>query len=113
MKEREMLEHNFKKGVNNITYTKICKWRNEKINDWYAFLWYIADYSKIIDFDHNWFKVYIVSNKQLNFFYDMVIKYNSDVEEHNYSIDKTDDLWQDHKRGVTRNREILERLAKL
>ena len=32
--------HGFKSGVNNITITKVEKWLNKKITNWYAFLWY-------------------------------------------------------------------------
>ena len=107
----QKLSHGFSCGVNNITITKILKWQNCRDICWKAFLWYIADYVTIVDFGENWFKVYIVSDKQLNFFYKKVIEYYSDVSENNYEIDIQNELWKDHKKGIERNLEILFKLS--
>jgi len=104
------LSHGFSCGVNNITITKILKWQNSEDICWNAFLWYIADYATIVEFGKNWFKVKIVSDKQLSFFYDKVMEYNSDLCENNYEIDIKDELWKDHKKGAERNLEILTKL---
>lgn len=106
------LSHGFSCGVNNITITKILKWQNSNDINWKAFLWYIADYVRIIDFGENWFKIYIVSDKQLNFFYKKVIEYHTDICESNYIVDIENELWKDHKKGAETNKEILYRLIK-
>lgn len=108
--EREKLGYGFLRGVNNIPMTKILEWQHSENINWKAFLWYIADYIKIIDFGDDWFKVYIVSNKQLNFFYNKIIEYRPDMCEGNYFVDITNDLWVDHKRGTERNKKIILRL---
>lgn len=105
------LSHGFSSGINNITVTKILKWQHSKDVSWKAFLWYIADYATIVDFGENWFKVNIVSDKQLNFFYNKVIEYHSDVCESNYEVDIQNELWKDHKKGSERNLKILLKLS--
>lgn len=108
----QKLSHGFSYGVNNITITKISKWKNSRDINWKAFLWYIADYATIVDFGENWLKVNIVSDKQLNFFYNKVIDYEPDICKYNYDIDIQNELWKDHKRGVERNLQILLKLSK-
>lgn len=107
----EKLSHGFSSGVNNITITKILKWQNNREINWRAFLWYISDYSTIIDFGSNWFKVNIVSDKQLNFFYHKVLEYQSDICEINYEVDIQNELWKDHKKGAEKNLKILIKLS--
>ncbi|MHB8077249.1 hypothetical protein [Desulfosporosinus fructosivorans] len=107
----QKLSHGFSCGVNNITITKILKWRNSRDIGWKAFLWYIADYATIVDFGENWFKVHIVSDKQLNFFYNKVIEYQSEIWEQNYEVDIKNELWKDHKRGTEKNLKILLKLS--
>jgi hypothetical protein len=109
---RQELSHGFSWGVNNITITKILKWQNNRDIYWKAFLWYIADFTTIVDFGENWFKVKIVSDKQSNFFYNKVIEYQSDICEHNYEVDIQDELWKDHKKGAERNLGILLKFSK-
>jgi len=106
----QTLSHGFSSGINNITVTKILKWQHSKDISWKAFLWYIADYATIVDFGENWFKVNIVSDKQLNFFYQKVIGYHSGVCESNYEVDIQNELWKDHKKGTERNLKIILRL---
>jgi len=110
MKGKE-LSHGFSCGVNNITITKILKWQSSGEISWKAFLWYIADYATIVDFGENWFKVNIVSDKQLNFFYSKVIQYQSDICENNYEVDIQNELWKDNKIGTERNLKILFKLT--
>ncbi|MCB2290862.1 hypothetical protein LGK97_14035 [Clostridium sp. CS001] len=110
MRGRE-LSHGFSSGVNNITITKILKWQNSGDIWWKAFLWYIADFATIVDFGENWFKVNIVSDKQLNFFYSKVIQYQSNICENNYEVDIQNELWKDHKIGTERNLKILLKLS--
>ena len=110
--DSQKLSHGFSCGVNNVTITKISKWQNNNNINWKAFLWYIADYSTIIDFGENWFKVNIVSDKQLKFFYDMVIEYQSKICENNYEINIQNELWKSHKKGAKRNSQILFKLLK-
>ncbi|MCB2299887.1 hypothetical protein [Clostridium tagluense] len=105
------LSHGFYCGVNNITITKILKWQNNGDICWKAFLWYIADFATIVDFGENWFKVNIVSDKQLNFFYSKVIQYQFDICENNYEVDIQNELWKDHKIGTERNLKILIKLS--
>ncbi len=64
----QKLSHGVSLGVNNISINKILEWQNSRDINCKAFLWYIIDYIKVIDFEKNWFKVNIVSNKQLIFF---------------------------------------------
>ncbi|MFZ5944012.1 MAG: hypothetical protein ACOYVD_07870 [Bacillota bacterium] len=109
---RQKLSHGFLYGVNNITITKILKWQHSENINWKAFLWYIADYATIVDIGENWFKVNIVSDKQLSFFYNKVIEYQPDICENNYFVDIQNDLWVDHKIGAKRNLEILHKLLK-
>lgn len=102
--------HGFKSGINNITITKAESWLHKKINNWNAFLWYISNYITIVDYGANWVKIIILSEKQREFFYKVVKKYDSDIEEYNFQIDKENDLWKSHKRNVVDNMKILERL---
>lgn len=108
----EKLSHGFSCGVNNITITRILKWQNSRDINWKAFLWYIADYATIVGFEDNWFKVKIVSDKQLNFFYNKVIEYQPEICESNYESDIQNELWKDHKRGAERNLQVLFKLLK-
>lgn len=101
--------HGFKSGVNNITITKVEKWLNKKITNWYAFLWYISNYVTIVDYGSNWVKVKLLSEKQRSFFYKKAIEYN-EVEEYNFEVDKTNELWRTHKRNIENNKEIYEKL---
>jgi hypothetical protein len=111
MNRQQQLGHGFSCGTNNITISKILKWQNNKNINWKAFLWYIADYVTIIDFGENWFKTLIVSDKQLNFFYNKVKEYNPEICEHNYGISIEDNLWMDHKKCSEKNYKILLRLS--
>ncbi|MFL0270081.1 hypothetical protein [Candidatus Clostridium radicumherbarum] len=106
----EKLGHGFISGINNLTITKILKWQNRIDINWNAFIWYISDYATIVGFGENWFKVNIVSDKQLSFFYNKVVEYQPDICEHNYNVDTQNELWKDHKRGVERNFKILLKL---
>lgn len=107
------LGHNFIRGNNDVTWTKVSKWRGIAVNNWYAFLWYISDYATINEFGQNWFRVLIVSDKQLGFFYNKVKSYNDEVGENNYNVAIRNDLWKSHKLGIGRNPEILQRLIKI
>jgi hypothetical protein len=106
----EKLGHGFTSGINNITITKILKWQNRADINWKAFIWYIADCATIVDFGKNWFKVNIVSDKQLSFFYHKVVEYQPEICEPNYNIDIQNELWKDHKKGAERNFKILLKL---
>jgi len=108
----QKLSHGVSLGVNNISINKILEWQNSRDINCKAFLWYIIDYIKVIDFEKNWFKVNIVSNKQLIFFYNKVIEYNSYLCENNYEIDIHSELWKDHKKGAKRNLKIILKLLK-
>lgn len=108
--DNQKLSHGFSYGINNITITNILKFQNRKNIYWKAFLWYIADYVTIIDFGESWFKIKIVSDKQLNFFYNKITEYKSDICEHNYETDIQNELWKDHKRGTDKNFNILFKL---
>jgi len=108
--DRKKLSHGFFSGINNLTITDILKWQNSNIINWKAFLWYIADYVTIIDFGENWVKIIIVSDKQLNFFYNKVVEYQSDINS--YDDDIKNEMWKDHKKGVEKNLEIIIKLLK-
>ena len=106
------LGHGFVKGVNRISKQKVQYWRHreESIN-WYAFLWYMARYATIIDYDDNSFDVEIFSEKQREFFYRKVVEYMDEIESANYAIDKTNNMYKENDE-YERNKAIIERLCK-
>lgn len=107
----QKLSHGYVCGINNVSVTKILYWQKSKAINWMAFLWYIADFATIVDFGENWFKVNIVSDKQLDFFYNKVIEYAPDICEHNYDVDITNELWKTHKKYADKNFDILKKLT--
>ena len=40
-----------------------------------------------------------------------MLEYDEENGKHNYEIDRTDELWKDHKRNAEKNNEILQRLC--
>lgn len=106
------LGHGFVRGENRITRPKVRFWLHteEEIN-WNAFLWYIAQYITIIDYDENSFVAEVLSIKQREWFYKKVMEYNDEIGAHNYLIDKADDMYKSQHRGYQRNSHILERLV--
>ncbi|WP_028830201.1 hypothetical protein [Proteocatella sphenisci] len=68
--------HGFSVGYNNITGTKIMKWRGCEVRDFTKFVDYLVGIGfKIIGVGDNYFKVLLLSDKQVNFFYYKVIEY--------------------------------------
>lgn len=106
------LGYGFIKGRNKVLKKKIQYWLhlNYEIN-WMAFLWYMTQYITIVDYDENSFEVEIFSEKQRERFYKKVIEYNDKIGVENYSIDKTNYLYKDHKKEYQRNSHIIERLV--
>lgn len=105
------LGHGFVKGINKVSKQKIQCWLhpNYEIN-WKAFLWYMTRYITIVDYDENSFEVEILSEKQREWFYRKAKEYNDEIGIHNYSVDKTNDLYKDHNKGYKRNSYIIEKL---
>ncbi len=106
------LGYGFVRGINRISKQRVQYWRHreESIN-WYAFLWYMARYTTIIDYDDNSFDVEIVSVKQREFFYRKVLDYIDEIESANYAIDKTNVLYKENDE-YERNKAIIDRLFK-
>ena len=106
------LGYGFTKGRNKVSKQKIQYWLHldYEIN-WKSFIWYMIRYITIFDYDGNSFEVEILSEKQREWFYKKAIEYNDEVGVHNYSIDKTNDLYKDYNAGYDRNRHIIERLV--
>ena len=106
------LGYGFTKGSNKVSRQKVQYWLHldYEIN-WIAFLWYMTQYITIVDYNENGFEVEILSEKQREWFYKKVIEYNDEMGIHNYSIDKTNDLYKDHNAGYDRNKHIIERLV--
>lgn len=106
------LGYGFIKGTNRVSKQKVKYWRHKDgyIN-WHAFLWYMAQYITIIDYDNYGFDVEIMSKEQREFFYRKVIGYKETIGEVNYAINKGNDLYMKNDK-YKRNRGIIERLRK-
>lgn len=75
-KKNKELGHGFKRGLNNVTYTKISKWTGYDGFEMEQLVTYLKDIGfEIPEHDKLWFKINIWSDKQLNFFYNMVKEY--------------------------------------
>ena len=106
------LGYGFTKGINKVLKQKIQYWLHVDYEiNWKAFLWYMAQYITIIDYDENSFDVEILSEKQREWFYKKVTEYNNEIGSYNYSVDKTNDMYKTHNKGYQRNSHIMERLA--
>lgn len=92
-----------------ITKTEfLAQYRLSEHIDWYALLWYLAQYITIIDYDAD--SITMPRDCMRNVRYHLRY-YDDEMASHNFSVDKTNTLWQDHHRGCSRNYRILERLA--
>jgi len=102
-------------GNNIISKKTILNWLDIELINWKSFLWYIADYSTIVDFNNDCFTVKISSNKQWDFFISKVKSYfgNMEINDYNYEGSKTNETWKDHKIGSERNYKILLRLLEV
>ena len=106
------LGYGFVKGRNTVSKQKVCYWKHTREDiTWKAFLWYIAEYIEIENYGEGWVNVYIWTEKQRELFYKKVLEYDEENGKHNYEIDKTNELWKDHKRNAEKNTEILQRLC--
>lgn len=79
--------------------------------NWNSFLWYLADYVKIKSFNDDFVGFDAVSDKQANFLSKIILDYNDMISSYNFDIDKNNDLWKTHKRGIKYNFKILEKLV--
>ena len=106
------LGYGFVAGENRISKQKVCFWMHtDEDITWEAFVWYIADYADIEDYGTDWITVRIVTAKQREFFYSKALQYEESICRNNYEIDKENTLWQSHKKGAERNKDILIRLS--
>lgn len=106
------LGYGFVKGRNTVSKQKVCYWKHTREDiTWKAFLWYIAEYIEIENYGEDWVNIYIWTVKQRELFYKKVLEYDEENGKHNYEIDKTNELWKDHKRNAEKNSEILQRLC--
>lgn len=105
------LGHGFKKGINNITASKVIKWRHNFSIDWLALLWDLSDNFKLIDFGDNWFKIDIQSSIERENFHKKVVNFG-EMQEQNFNIDIKNDLWRTHKPNVDNNLEMLEKIIR-
>lgn len=75
------LSHNFIVGINNVTISKIERWRYKKvlnhiINDVNLFVQFLNDYDiEIISYDVAWIKVNIKDENDLSRFYKKCIEF--------------------------------------
>ena len=81
--KKEDLSHGFKVGTNNITITKIQKWRIGKIldyrvNDLDDFIEHLQNNSlTIVDWDNAWFKVQLRSLDDVERLYKSTLSYQN------------------------------------
>lgn len=61
--------HGFHIGINNVTVTKVIKWRHGRPLCWIDFIEYLKQYFDIPDYGDNWFKVLIKSEKHVQLLY--------------------------------------------
>lgn len=75
------LSHNFIVGINNVTISKIERWRYKKalnhiIDDVNVFVQFLNDYDiEIISYDVAWIKVKIKDENDLSRFYQKCIEF--------------------------------------
>lgn len=84
------LSHGFQIGINNVTSTKIIKWRGVDVSNWNDFINYLKLNFDIPSFGCNWFKVKIFSDKHLNWFYLSVLRYNDVIYGKSSKVPLTD-----------------------
>lgn len=106
------LGYGFVYGNNFVGKDKIEYWLHTTEITWNAFIYYIAQYIKIVDYNDRGITVEIVSEKQREHFYKKVCEYSEEIWVNNFTVDKENSLWKDHHRGRIENYCILERVLK-
>lgn len=107
------LNHGLKSGVNNITMTKILKWRDSFGINWNSFVWYLSDEFQITDFGDNWIKVMIGTNGDVAKLYECACNYDEYEDEIAYYCDSKNSEWIKFKPNANININVLNRLSKL
>lgn len=101
----------FQYGENQIEKRRILNWMNTNAINWYAFVWYLAEYFTILDYTATSVTIKISSFKQREEFYRIVQQYQNDVAETYYNLGKTNFFYQTRHKGYQNNQEILQRLS--
>jgi len=93
--------YGFVNGKNKINKKKILAWKHSSYITWRAYLWYIAEYIRIVDFDDDSFTILLESESEREFLYKWTRKYDEIIQAHNYEADINNSLWSDHKKTKT------------
>ena len=102
---------NLKIGKNIICVDEIELFLGYEINNWMAFIWYLTECCKVLEFSDKRVEVYIKSQKQIIIMLQKLKDYFSDLHEHNYKINKTNTLWETHHNNYwNTDNTILKRI---
>lgn len=81
--KKEKLSHGFKVGINNITITKIQKWRIGKVQDFRVhdlddFITHLQNNTlTIVDWDNAWFQVQLSTLDDVERLYQSTLSYQN------------------------------------
>lgn len=100
----------FSSGLNQVNKRKVLAWLHRDTINWKAFLWYISQHIEIVDFTANDMTVRLVSSRQREHLYRKVLDYCDQIEESNYDVSQTNDLWKSHHRNGGTSENVLKKI---
>lgn len=97
-------------GENKITLSQVSSLSHSYLNNWNAFVYYMADHAEIKKFGKNYIIIWVKTQKHASYIEQKIRNYFPETEEHNFVINKSNSLYITHKKGYSDNNEIIEQL---